>query len=128
MRGSAQRAMCAAILTLQAVVLFLTGVVLIGLSGIGAATALAIGAGLALACVLSAGMLRRPWGYYLGWAIQVASIALGFVVSVMFFLGAVFAALWAGAYFLGSKVDRERVERAALEEQWAAEHPEGDGA
>ncbi len=119
---SAQRSMCAAMLTLQAIVLFLSGVVLIGLSDLGAGAALGIGFGLAAACVLTAGLLRRPWAYYLGWAIQVVSLALGFVVPMMFFLGAIFTALWAGAFFLGAKVDRERAEREVLEQRWAAEH------
>jgi len=122
--GSAQRSMCAAMLGLQAVVLFLTGLVLTGLTDIGFATAFGIGLGLAVLCVLTAGLLRRPWAYLLGWVIQVASFGLGFVVPMMFLLGIVFAALWAGAYFLGRKVDVERAERAALDQQWAAEHGE----
>jgi Protein of unknown function (DUF4233) len=119
---SAKRSMCAAMLALQAVVLFLSGVVLIGISDVGAGTALGIGIGLAAACVVVAGTLRKEWGYYLGWGIQAVSLALGFVTPWMFVLGAIFTALWAGAYFLGAKVDRERAEREVLEQQWAAEH------
>jgi len=114
--------MCAGMLTLQAVVLFLTGVVLIGLTSLGAPASLGMGVGLALACFLAAGLLRRRVGYWLGWAIQGVSIGLGFVVPMMFFLGIVFGALWAGSYFLGAKIDRERTEREVLEEQWRAEH------
>ena len=119
---SAKRSMCAAMLALQAVVLFLSGVVLIGISDLGAGTALGIGFGLAAACVVTAGLLRRPWAYYLGWAIQVVSLALGFVVTMMFLLGVIFTALWAGAFFLGARIDRERAEREVLEQRWAAEH------
>ncbi len=43
----------------------------------------------------------------------------------MFFLGVVFAALWAGAYFLGAKIDREKAEREVLEREWQAEHGAG---
>ena len=123
---SAQRSMCAAMLTLQAVVLGLTTPVMISVAGVPVATALWVGLGLTLACIVTAGMLRQSWAYYLGWAIQVASLALGFVIPLMFFLGAIFTALWAGAYFLGAKVDRERAEREVLEQQWAAEHDEPD--
>ena len=84
-------------------------------------TALWIGLGLMVACIVAAGMLRHPWAYYVGWAIQVASLALGFVTSFMFILGAVFLGLWAGAFFLGAKIDRERAEREVIEQQWAAE-------
>jgi hypothetical protein len=116
--------MCAGMLVLQAVVLFLTGVVLIGLTDLGATASLSIGGGLALACLVAAGLLRRPAGYWLGHAIQVVTLGLGFVVPTMFFLGVVFGSLWFGAYALGAKIDRERAEREVLEAQWRAEHPE----
>jgi hypothetical protein len=114
--------MCGGMLGLQAVVLFLTGVVSIGLTDIGAGTSLAMGLGLAVLCVVAAGLLGRPGGYALGWLVQVVSIAMGFVVTVMFFLGAVFAVLWATSYVLGTRIDEERAERQVLEEQWRAEH------
>jgi len=126
MRRSIRRSLCAAMLVLQAVVLFLTGVVTIGLTDLGATTSLAGGAGLALLCVVVAGLLGRPFGYAAGWLVQVLSIALGFVVTAMFFLGAVFAALWATSYFLGDRIDRERAERLVLEEEWQAQHPSED--
>jgi hypothetical protein len=122
---SVQRSMCAAMLVLQAVVLGLTTPVMISVAGVGVATALWIGLGLTVACVVTSGMLRRRWAFVVGWAIQAASIALGLIIPMMFLLGAIFGALWAGAYFLGQKVDREKAERAVLEEQWAAEHGEG---
>jgi hypothetical protein len=119
-----RRSMCAGILVLQAVVLFLTGVVTIGMTDIGAVSSLSLGLGLAVLCVLAAGMLGRPGGYPLGWLVQVVSIGLGFVIPAMFFLGVVFAGLWATSYFLGIKIDRERAERPVLQEQWQVEHGE----
>jgi len=123
---SVQRSMCAAMLTLQAVVLGLTTPVLISVASVSVATALWVGLGLTAACVVAAGMLRRRWAYGLGWLVQAASVALGFVIPMMFVLGAIFGALWAGAYFLGAKIDREKAERAVLEQQWAAEHGGAD--
>jgi hypothetical protein len=105
-----QRRLCAAILTLEAIALGLSTPVLISVAGVSTATGLLIGLGLAVACVLVAGMLRRPWAYAVGWAIQVAAIALGVVVHSMFVLGAIFLALWATAYFLGRKIEVERAE------------------
>jgi hypothetical protein len=119
---SIQRAMCAGMLTLQAVVLFLAGLVMTGVTDVGFGAALGIGLSLAALCLVAAGMLRKQWGYWLGWAVQVISLALGFVVPMMFFLGAVFGALWAGAYFLGARIDREKAEHAVLEAEWQAEH------
>lgn len=123
---SVQRSMCAAMLTLQAVVLGLTTPVLISVASVSVGTALWVGLGLTVACVVAAGMLRRRWAYGLGWLVQVASVALGFVIPMMFVLGVIFGALWAGAYFLGAKIDREKAERAVLEQQWAAEHGGAD--
>jgi len=119
---SIRRAMCAGMLVLQAVVLFLTGVVTIGMTDLGAVASLSLGLGLAVLCVVAAGMLGRPGGYALGWLVQVVSIGLGLLVPAMFFLGLVFAGLWAASYFLGIRIDRERAERDVLEERWRAEH------
>ena len=125
---SVRRSMCAAMLCLQAVVLFLTGVVTIGMTDLGAGASLGLGLGLAALCVLAAGLLRSPVGYGLGWLVQLVSIGLGFVVPVMFFLGVVFAVLWATAYVLGVRIDREKAERVVLEEQWRARHTPGPGS
>lgn len=122
MNRSTQRSLCAAMLVLQAIVLFLAGVLLIGLSDLGAPTSLGIGFGLALLCLVAAGLLRSPVGYWLGWLVQVVSLALGFVTLAMVFLGVVFGALWATAYVLGIRIDREKAEREVLEQQWRAEH------
>ena len=61
----------------------------------------------------------------LGWALQVAAIALGFVVPVMFFLGAVFALLWGTAYLLGRKIERERAAAYAGYDPGAGETSSG---
>jgi hypothetical protein len=100
--------MCAAILSLEAVVLGLTTPVMINLANVPWRTACVVGLGLCLACLVLAGALRSELAYLLGWAIQVAAIGLGFVVPMMFVLGAVFALLWGTAYFLGRKIERER--------------------
>lgn len=100
--------MCAAVLCLEAVTVALATPVMVSVSGVSVGVALLVGLGLALACLLLAGMLRGEWAYYAGWVIQVAAIAMGFVVPIMFLLGLIFGALWATAYFLGIKIERER--------------------
>lgn len=122
---SAQRSLCATMLILQAVVLGLTTPVMISVTNLHVWTAMWVGLGLTVACVATAGLLRRPWAYLIGWAIQVASLALGFVIPMMFLLGAIFASLWAGAYFLGRRIDIEKAEREGLEARWAVDHGEG---
>ena len=105
---SPRRGMCAAVLSLEAIALGLTTPVMITIADVDTSTALTVGLGLALACLLLAGMLRAEWAYVAGYVVQAAAIGLGFVVPVMFGLGAVFAALWAGADLLGRKIERER--------------------
>lgn len=105
---SPRRGMCAAVLSLEAITLGLTTPVMVTIAGVEVGTALVVGLGLMVACLLLAGMLRAEWAYTLGWVIQLAAIGLGFVVPLMFFLGAVFALLWGTAYFLGRKIERER--------------------
>ncbi len=55
-----------------------------------------------------AGLLRYRWAYVAGTLLQVLLIASGVVVSVMYFLGAVFAALWIAALWLGSRTYEPR--------------------
>ena len=121
---SAQRSMAATILALEAIVLGLTTPVMISVASVPVVTALVIGLGLTVACVVVAGMLRHSWSYAVGWAIQAAAVGLGVVVPVMFVLGGIFLALWAGAVLLGAKIDRERAEREVLEQEWAARQGE----
>jgi hypothetical protein len=105
---SPKRGMCAAILALEAVVLGLTTPVMINLGNVPWRTACWVGLGLCVACLVLAGLLRSEIAYAAGWVIQVAAIGLGFVVPMMFVLGAIFALLWGTAYFLGRKIERER--------------------
>jgi hypothetical protein len=104
-----QRRLCASILLLEAIAFGLSAPVLTTVEDVGA-TGLWLGVGLAVACLLVAGLLRFTWAYWLGWAVQVVAVAFGFVVSTMFFLGAIFMALWATAYVLGRKIEVERAE------------------
>jgi hypothetical protein len=112
--GRVQRAMCAGMLGLQSMVLLLTTPVMLSLTDLGTGPALAVGGGLTLACLVGAGLMGRPGGAALGWAVQVLSLVMGFVITAMFALGAVFLALYAGSFVLGARIDRERSEREAL--------------
>jgi hypothetical protein len=116
---SPRRGMCAAVLSLEGVTLGLTTPVLIKVADVSTPVALGVGLGLTVLCLLIAGLLRHEWAYALGWLVQLAAIGLGFVIGLMFFLGAVFALLWATAYLLGRKIERER---AAAYAAFDAEH------
>ena len=108
------RGMCSAMLTLEAVILALAVPVMISVEDVSKPLALVSGLGLALLCLLTAGALRRPQAYVVGHAIQVGAVALGFLVTVMFFVGAISAALWFGAYFVGRRIEEDKA-------RWARE-------
>ena len=110
-----QRRLCSAILLLQAVVLGLSTPVMISVESIDQAQALWIGLGLTVACLLVSGLLRKPWAYGLGWAIQVAAIGLGFLVTAMFVLGAIFLLLWLAAVRIGRLIDTDRAAATSAE-------------
>jgi hypothetical protein len=64
-------------------------------------------------CVALCGVVTRPGGVLLGWALQIALIASGLVVPMMFILGVVFAALWWASVHYGKKIDEARARFAA---------------
>lgn len=105
---SPRRGMCAAVLALEGIVVGLSTPVMATLGDVSLATALVVGLGIAALCLLLAGMLRSEGAYVAGWVVQIAAVAVGFLVPVMFLLGGLFAALWATAYLLGRKIERER--------------------
>ena len=114
---SPRRGMCAAILCLEAIALGLTTPVLVTVADVGVGTSLVVGLGLAVLCLLLAGMLRKEWAYAAGWLVQVAAVGLGFVIPLMFVLGGIFALLWGTADFLGRKIERERAAAYAAFDQ-----------
>ncbi|MEU4656676.1 DUF4233 domain-containing protein [Streptomyces sp. NPDC023723] len=64
-------------------------------------------------CVVLCGVVTRPGGVLLGWALQIALIASGLVVPMMFILGVVFAALWWASVHYGKKIDEAKARFAA---------------
>lgn len=106
--------MCAAMLTMQAIIVGLAIPVLISVEDVDKGLALTLGLGIAVLCILTAGMLRKPWAYGLGHLLQVATIALGLLSTPMYFVGGLFAVLWLSAFLLGRKIEADRA-------RWAAE-------
>jgi hypothetical protein len=89
--------------------------------GIGASTGdpasstyLWLGSGLAVSCILAAGLMRRPFGVTLGWLIEVATFLSAFVVPAMLVVGIIFTALWVTCLVQGHRID-------TLQATWAAE-------
>ena len=105
------RTLAASVLVAEAFVLFFATLVAKDLSTVDDSTLWAVGAGGAAACLVLTGLLRYGWAYVAGSVLQVLLILAGFVVPVMFFLGAVLAALWVLAIVLGRRVARLQADR-----------------
>ncbi|MFD4141476.1 DUF4233 domain-containing protein [Streptomyces sp. NBC_00390] len=69
--------------------------------------------------LLLCGMITRRGGIPLGWALQIALVASGFVVPAMFFLGVLFAALWWASVHYGRRIDEAKARWAAQSEAQA---------
>ncbi len=107
-------------LVLEAFVVVFAALVAAGLRVADPATVWLLGGALALALVLAAGLLRGPGGYVVGSALQVAVVAGGLLVPLMFVVGGIFAVLWVVSLRLGARIDRERAERERDEPGGAA--------
>ncbi|MFI6994683.1 DUF4233 domain-containing protein [Nonomuraea wenchangensis] len=99
------RRLGASVLGMEAIVAGLITPVAIVVGKVQPALAVTVGIGLAVLCVVAAGLLKKPVGYLLGSVVQVLAIASGFLVTSMFFLGAIFAALWITAIMVARRVE-----------------------
>lgn len=103
-----QRRLCSAILSLEAIVLGLSTLVLVNLTSAHKGLGLTLGLGLCVICALTAGLLRFRWAYALGWLIQIAAIVMAVESLTLGFLGLVFLALWITAVRLGARIESDR--------------------
>lgn len=88
------RGVFSALLILQALVVLLVPRTIaqfgVGLTGF-RLTSILVLAGLLIALCA---FVKKRWAYAAGWVLQIATLALGFWVGTMFFLGAIFALMW----------------------------------
>jgi hypothetical protein len=104
-REKMQRRLCSVVLGFEGLVVFFGALVAARMSShVSEGAALAVGGGLALACILATGTLRSAYGVKVGWAVQVLVLATGVVVPAMFVMGLLFAALWVSALRIGDLV------------------------
>ncbi len=111
------RTLCASTLIGEFFVVGFAGLVAMKDPGLGMLTVWTVCGAAMLLSLLLCGMITRPGGVQLGWALQIALIAAGFAVPVMFFLGVAFAALWWCSVHFGRKVDEAKAAYAARSAQ-----------
>lgn len=97
--------MCTTVLVCEAIVIMLAIPVAVSIAHADAVPTAVVGGGLAMACLLLIGLLRYRWAYIAATIVQLLAIATGVVVSTMFFLGALFGALWLTAIWLGRRTE-----------------------
>jgi hypothetical protein len=94
------RGVYAATLTLEAIVVALSLLVLAKFGEGATPLGVTVIVALAVAMVVAAGLQRRPWGLWLALGLQVAVIACGLLVPALGVMGVVFALVWAGILLL----------------------------
>ncbi|MGH8835116.1 MAG: DUF4233 domain-containing protein [Actinomycetes bacterium] len=100
----AVRRLAASVLIAEAFVVFFAVLVAVRLSPDRTRVVLITGIVLAATAIALSGLLRHRWAYLAGWLLQVALVATGAAVPVMFALGLIFAVLWAAAIRVGSRL------------------------
>ncbi|MET9120904.1 DUF4233 domain-containing protein [Streptomyces sp. NPDC004528] len=110
------RTLCASTLIGEFFVVGFAGLVAMKDPGLSMTTVWTVSGIVMVLSVLLCGMITRPGGVQLGWALQIVLIASGFFVTSMFFLGAVFAALWWASVHYGRKIDEAKARFAAQAE------------
>lgn len=116
---SVKRSLATILLGFETIVVFLGAVVTLGLVSVatepGPVSPLAVVIGgllLVLAMVGLIGLLRFRWAYPVGWVLQAVIIATGFVTPAMFFVGALFAAMWTYCMIVGSRIDHSNPDQS----------------
>jgi Protein of unknown function (DUF4233) len=90
----ATRAVLAALLCLEALVVLLVPRAIAQTSTGLDATKTIVLVGLAVVLVLTAGLLRRPWGIGLGSALQLAVLSTSVLAHALIVVGLIFIGLW----------------------------------
>ncbi|MFF4207833.1 DUF4233 domain-containing protein [Streptomyces sp. NPDC001796] len=107
------RTLCASTLIGEFFVIGFAGLVAMKDPGLSTGTVWTVSGIAMVLSILLCGMITRPGGVQLGWALQIALIAAGFFVPTMFFMGAVFAALWWASVHYGRKIDEAKARFSA---------------
>lgn len=103
-----KRSLASIVLGFELIVVFLAALVLFGLKSLPPAVALGGGAVLCLVMVATLALLHHPWAYGVGWAIQVIVIVCGIFNPALYFVGALFAAMWTYCMINGDRIDRQK--------------------
>jgi Protein of unknown function (DUF4233) len=94
------------VLGVEIVVVFLGALALWGLGALPPGLAFGGGGALIVLALVAAGTLRSVVGLILGSLVQVALIASGLMLTELYIVGVLFAAMWAYCIIVGGRIDR----------------------
>ena len=105
---SASESLLSIALLLEAVLVFFIVMVAFGLKLLPIPVVFGGGAVLAALLLVAGRLAGGPVGVWIGWVLQVALIALGILLPLMYFIGAIFAAIWVYCFVTGRRLDRRK--------------------
>lgn len=112
-KRSAQTSLGQVVLGFELIVVALASLTIFGLGALPPALALGGGALLCLIMLATIGlMMKYRWAFALGWFVQIVVVASGFLVTMLFIIGAVFTGIWAYAMTQGKKLDSQKKENS----------------
>ncbi|MGM7677471.1 DUF4233 domain-containing protein [Microbacterium sp. A94] len=118
------------VLGFEAIVVILAGLTIFGLNalpdGIPQWWAIVGGAVVALAMVVVAGMITKPWAIGAGWVLQVIVALAGIFVPAIVIAALVFGGMWAYATIMGARLDAQRPAVANPNSSETETHTESD--
>lgn len=103
---TATESLLSIVLGLEAALMFFVTVTAVGLKALDTVWAVGGGTLLFVLFIVAAWLVRYPYGVWLGWLLQAALIATGMVMTLMYFIGAGFAALWVYCFITALRLDR----------------------
>lgn len=116
--SSVKRSLASIVLGFELVVIFLAALVIA--FGPGAVlppwVMLTVGGIVCLLAIATIGLLNHEWAYVLGWIVQGLVVLSGFFNPAMFFIGALFAGMWAYSMVTGARLDRQKAAHAASQQ------------
>ncbi len=118
---STQRTLGAMLMAFEAFIVFFATLVAFGLKVADGPTVWAIGLSLAFLLIIIPAVLGKKFSYLWGTLLQVAIVAIGIWLPLMYVVGGILLCLWAWAMIAGSTIDKARraYEKAQAEIQEA---------
>lgn len=121
---STQRTLGSMLMAFESFVVFFATLVAFGLKAADGPSVWAVGLTISFLLIGTPAILGRKFSYFWGWFLQLAVVAMGIWVPLMYVVGAIFVCLWAWAMIAGSTIDKAR---AALDREFLGQNKAQEG-